>query len=224
MSDPAVLFLDANILASPVTRTLVIAGARVDGLRAVWSPHVEAEADRHTRGSSTPVTTLRSDILGMELCPSSNCTNGLVTSSGEDRQVMADAIRARARYLITTDVDDFAFEDLAGYEMSAVNHDYFMALRFSEFAYRGGVGLLADVAKNATHPRGRASDAGASPPPRDDTVRRPLRLHALARRLRPAWPAVPRRRMRALRGVFARRGRPSARAVQVALSRVTAVG
>lgn len=148
MSEPAVLFLDANILASPVTRTLVIAGARVDGLRTVWSPHVEAEADRHTRGSSTPVTTLRTDILGMELSPSSNCTNGLVTSSGEDRQVMADAIRARARYLITTDVDDFAFEDLAGYEMSAVNPDYFMALRFSEFAYRGGVGLLADVAKN----------------------------------------------------------------------------
>lgn len=147
MSESAVLFLDANTLASPVTRTLVLAGARTDGLRVVWSSHVEAEADRHTRGTSTRVSALRTDILGMELSPSAKSTKGLATTSVEDRKVMADAIRARARYLITTDVDDFAFEDLAGHEMSVVNLDYFMALRFSEFAYRAGVGLLAEVAK-----------------------------------------------------------------------------
>lgn len=32
--------------------------------------------------------------------------------------------------------------------MSAVNPDYFMALRFSEHAYREGVRTLAEVAKN----------------------------------------------------------------------------
>lgn len=148
MSESSVLFLDANTLASPVTRTLVIAGARIDGLRTLWSSHVEAEADRHTRGTSARISVVRTDILGMELSPSSRSTKGLVTSSVEDRQVMADAIRAGARYLITTDVDDFAFEDLAGHEMSAVNPDYFMALRFSECAYRGGVGPLAEVAKS----------------------------------------------------------------------------
>lgn len=148
MGESAVLFLDANTLASPVTRTLVIAGARIDGLRVVWSSHVEGEADRHARGTSARVSAVRTDILGMELSPSSRSTKGLVTNSVEDRQVMADAIRAGARYLITADVDDFAFEDLAAREMSAVNPDYFMALRFSEFAYRGGVDLLADVAKN----------------------------------------------------------------------------
>jgi hypothetical protein len=150
LSESAVLFLDANTLASPVTRTLVIAGARIDGLRAVWSSHVEAEADRHTRGTSTRVSTLRTEILGMELSPSSRSTEGLATVSEQDRQVMADAIRAGARHLITTDVDDFAFEDLAGHAMSAVNPDYFMALRLSEFAYRSGVTLLADVARNPT--------------------------------------------------------------------------
>lgn len=148
MSESAVLFLDANTLASPVTRTVVIAGARTDGLRVVWSAHVEAEADRHARGTSTLVSTLRNDILGMELSRSSRNITGLVTASVNDRQVMADAIRAGARYLITTDVDDFAFEDLARHEMSAVNPDYFMALRFSEIAYRGGIGLLAEIAKN----------------------------------------------------------------------------
>lgn len=148
MSEPAVLFLDANTLAAPVTRTLVIAGARIDGLRVVWSAHVEAEADRHARGSVSLVSSVRRDILGMELSPSARGIKGLVTASVEDRLVVADAIRADARYLITADVDDFAFEDLAAHEMSVVNPDYFMALRFSERAYQEGVGLLAGVAKD----------------------------------------------------------------------------
>lgn len=148
MSESAVLFLDASTLASPVTRTLVIAGARADDMQVVWSSHVEVEADRHTRGTASRISTVRADILGMELSPSAANTEGLVTLSIEDRQVMADAVRAGARYLITTDVDDFAFEDLIGNEMSAVNPDYFMALRYTEYAYRQGVGLLAEVAKN----------------------------------------------------------------------------
>lgn len=44
MSESHLLFLDANTLASPVTRTLLIAGARADGLRWTWSKHVEVEA------------------------------------------------------------------------------------------------------------------------------------------------------------------------------------
>ncbi|USQ78561.1 hypothetical protein [Ornithinimicrobium faecis] len=148
MSEPAVLFLDANSLASPVTRTLVIAGARADGLEVTWSAHVEGEADRHTRGEASLVSTVRTGILGMELSPTATSTEGLVTVSVEDQQVVADAIRADARYLLTIDVDDFAVEDLTGGRMSAVNPDYFMALRFTERAYREGVGLLAEVAKN----------------------------------------------------------------------------
>jgi hypothetical protein len=117
LSESTVLFLDANALASPVTRTLVIAGA--DGMRVVWSAHVEAKADRHARGEATRISKVRTDILGMELSGSATSTEGLVTASVEDRQVMADAIGTAARYLITTDVDDFAFEDLAGHEMRA---------------------------------------------------------------------------------------------------------
>lgn len=148
MSESAVLFLDANTLASPVTRTLVVAGARADGLRVIWSAHVEAEADRHARGAASRVSTVRTDILGMELSTSATSTEGLLTVSAEDRQVIADAIQADARYLITTDVDDFAIDDLARHEVSAANPDYFMALRFTEYAYREGVGVLAEVAKN----------------------------------------------------------------------------
>lgn len=38
--------------------------------------------------------------------------------------------------------------DLAAHEMSAVNPDYFMALRLTESAYRDAVGLLAEVQNN----------------------------------------------------------------------------
>lgn len=143
-----IVFLDANVLASPVTRTLVIAGGRVDGLLLTWSAHVEAEADRHARGAASRTSTVRLTILGMELSKSARSTSGLVTASVEDRQVIADAIAAKAQYLVTTDVDDFALEDLEAHAMSAVNPDYFMALRFTQHAYREGVRTLAEVAKN----------------------------------------------------------------------------
>lgn len=148
MTETPLLFLDANTLASPVTRTLVIAGARADGLRWTWSKHVETEADRHARGSASRVSTVRTAILGTELSPTARDSIGLVTTTPEDRQVIADAIRAGTRFLITTDVDDFAFADLATHGISAVNPDYFMALRFTERAYQEGVGLLASVQTN----------------------------------------------------------------------------
>lgn len=148
MSEFDILFLDANALASPVTRTLLIAGARADAMRVVWSAHVEAEADRHARGTASRVASVRTTILGMELSPSATSTDGLATVSAGDRQVIADAITAEARYLITTDVDDFALADLAGHRMSAVNPDYFMALRFTEYGYLVGVRVLAEIAKN----------------------------------------------------------------------------
>lgn len=58
------IFLDANALASPVTRTLLIAGARADGLRWTWSRHVEVEADRHARGQASLTSVVLREILG----------------------------------------------------------------------------------------------------------------------------------------------------------------
>ena len=83
----------------------------------------------------------------MNLSPSAESTSGLATGSIEDRQVMADAIVAKSRFIVTTDVDDFAVADLQAHAMSAVNPDYFMAVRFTEHAYCEGVGTLAAVAK-----------------------------------------------------------------------------
>lgn len=85
MSESSLLFLDANTLASPVTRTLIIAGARADGLRWTWSGYVEAEADDHARGQSTRVSLVRRKILHTELSPTASSTKGLSTDE-KDRQ------------------------------------------------------------------------------------------------------------------------------------------
>lgn len=147
MTDAPLLFLDANTLASPLTRTLVLTGASTDGLGWTWSQHVETEADGHARGAM-PTSVVRKKHLRVNLSPTARSTRGLVTKTMKDRKVIADAIAVGARYLITTDVDDFAFADLAKHEMSAVNADYFMALRFSERAYRAALALIAETQRN----------------------------------------------------------------------------
>lgn len=179
MSESPLLFLDANTLAAPVTRTLVIAGAAAGNLRWTWSEHVETEADRHARGQASRTSTVRRSILGTELSPTARSTAHLVTRPAEDRQVIADAILAGARFLITTDVDDFAFDDLAAHGMSAVNPDYFMAVRFTEQAYRSAVDLIASVQRD---------------PPRTatDVHRAPGRRHPrLTARFAHAFDALP---------------------------------
>lgn len=147
MTDAPLLFLDANTLASSLARTLVLTGASADGLGWTWSQHVETEADGHARGAM-PTSVVRKKHLRVNLSPTARSTRGLVTKTIGDRTVLADAITAGARYLITTDVDDFAFVDLAKHEMSAVNPDYFMALRYSEQAYRKALAVIAGSQKN----------------------------------------------------------------------------
>ena len=98
MSDAPLLFLDANALASPVTRTLLITGALADGLRWTWSEHVEVEADRHTRGRASRTSFVRKEILGTELSPTAPHTEGLLSATIVDRQVIAHSIVAGARH------------------------------------------------------------------------------------------------------------------------------
>ncbi len=59
VSESPLLFLDANALASPVTRTLLITGARADSLRWTWSkPTNGAEGCRLVRrGRLKPLKT-----------------------------------------------------------------------------------------------------------------------------------------------------------------------
>lgn len=64
----------------------------------------------------------------MELSESAPSLESLQTTSLEDRQVLADAVCAGARFLVAADVGDFALDDLRAHSLSAINPDYFIDL------------------------------------------------------------------------------------------------
>jgi len=63
-----VVFLDANILAKPFTRTLLWVGSRHSDFAVAWSERAETEANRHLRPGATPIGQLR-ERYGMTLGP-----------------------------------------------------------------------------------------------------------------------------------------------------------
>jgi len=66
------VFLDANVLAKPVTRTLLMVGGLPSGFRAVWSLAGDQEAARHMRPRAMSPA-LVPERLGGQLTPYSTC-------------------------------------------------------------------------------------------------------------------------------------------------------
>lgn len=143
------VFLDANVLAAPVTRTLLLVGIEAIDVVATWSQQAEAEANRHLRSRAMSVTDLRTTILESELSPTGERSTRFTGIKRADRQILADTIAAEAAFLITTDVDDFAEADLVSEKVAAVNPDLFMVSRFTEAAYRRA---LTQLVASLTHP------------------------------------------------------------------------
>ncbi|MFT4035547.1 MAG: hypothetical protein QM679_08225 [Patulibacter sp.] len=50
------VFLDANVLAAPVARTLLLIGLEAINMIAVWSQQAEDEASRHLRSRAMRFT------------------------------------------------------------------------------------------------------------------------------------------------------------------------
>ncbi|MDQ4109558.1 MAG: hypothetical protein M3306_00440 [Actinomycetota bacterium] len=132
--DEFVVFLDANVLAKPVTRTLVLRCA-TSGYTVAWSEHAETEASRHMGERQLSVQDLRA-LVGIELSGSGEGLDRFATSGAGDRQILADAEVAEATFLVTEDVDDFVDGDLALVGVSVVNPDLFLSERADEATYR----------------------------------------------------------------------------------------
>lgn len=132
--DVTFVFLDANVVAKPVTRTLLMVGASRSGFVVGWSATAEAEAARHMRPNATrPVDVRRR--YGGELTPTGNVAGRFEATDAKDRQLLADAEAAGARFIVTEDVDDYGLADLASVGISAVNPDLFLAERLTRAAY-----------------------------------------------------------------------------------------
>ena len=134
MTNETRVFLDANVLAKPVTRTLLMAGGPASRFHSVWSQASEAEAIRHMRPRAISPTALR-ERMELLLSPSGTVGDRFRATPRADRQILADAEASGSKFLITEDVDDFAEDDLHSIGLSAVNPDLFLATQLTRKAY-----------------------------------------------------------------------------------------
>jgi hypothetical protein len=135
-------FLDANVLAKPLTRSLIVYARDASGYRIGWSRYVEDQADRHLDARKAPVGVVRA-AAGIELTPQGSAAESFAGTAEGDRQVLADAVAAGAAFLVTEDVDDFGEADLDSAGVSAVNPDLFLTVAATTDAYRAAVELMA---------------------------------------------------------------------------------
>jgi hypothetical protein len=143
LASATIVFLDANVLAKPVTRTLLMVGGMPSGFHALWSETAEREATRHLRSRAvTPADVRRR--FEIPLGPTGDIASRFASTKGNDRQILADSDAARARFLVTEDVDDFAEADLIGLGISAVTPDLFLAERLTRGAYALVINLFVE--------------------------------------------------------------------------------
>lgn len=140
MNEPLIVFLDANVLAKPVTRTLILRCA-ASGYTVVWSATAEAEADRHLSARQLSVADLRATV-GIRLSKPGRAPERFTGTPVGDQQILADAEAAGAVFLVTEDVDDFVADDLRTAGVSAVNPDLFLAERVGEDVYRRALEVM----------------------------------------------------------------------------------
>lgn len=81
-------FVDANVLASPVPRTILYLSQPLSDFELVFSPWVEREAERHQKPRHIPVSTLRERFDWM-VVPDADRFDAFVDTDVKDRPVFA---------------------------------------------------------------------------------------------------------------------------------------
>jgi hypothetical protein len=137
-----VVFLDANVLARPVTRSLLMFSSYTSDFTVVWSDHVEREADRRVRPGQATARSVR-ERAALQLTPVGTDLSRFPKTDPKDRQVLADGIAAGAAVIVTEDVDDFSEVELVAAGVVAVNPDLFLAQRVSTDSYANAVRRMA---------------------------------------------------------------------------------
>jgi hypothetical protein len=164
LADPTVVFIDANVLRKAVTRTLLIVSGQTSDFRAVWSDLALRQADAHLAPDAIPVSDL-AERFGWTTTPTAHDAARYPLTKPTDRQILADAVAARASYLVTEDVDDFDEGELVEVGVAAVSADLFLSVRASDRGYLESLGRIA---------------SGRKRPPR-----KPVEIHAAMGRQHP---------------------------------------
>jgi len=136
-------FIDANVLAKPFTRTMIVVGAAQEDAdyKVTWSAYAEAEGNRHLRAQAKTLDVFRAE-RGLPLSPTGGDADRYTATERKDRQILADAVAADARWLITENVPDFGWDDLRATGITAIHYDLFLAEHLSVEAYRQAISIL----------------------------------------------------------------------------------
>jgi hypothetical protein len=149
------VFVDANVLAKPVTRTLLIR-CEPSGWSCTWSVQAETEANRHLRPRAQSLTTLRARHLeNRALAPTGAHPERFTSTAESDRQILADAVESGAAFIVTDDVDDYGEVDLITAGISAVHYDLFLAEKTESMTYSKA---LSAMVRSMRNPRRTAAE------------------------------------------------------------------
>ena len=147
-SERRLVFLDAAVLAAPVTRSLILISQGHVAARylARWSLKVEAEAESalesRAKGKTRNTTTLSTlrerfdwgkDVLVRDAPAVAVATED---TDPKDRHVIAAAAGSRIRIIVTPNVSDFGHSDLRRFGISVVHPDLFLAQEMTPAMYR----------------------------------------------------------------------------------------
>ena len=128
-------FVDANVLASPVPRTILYLSRPLSDYELVFSPWVEAEAERHQKPGHVPVSVLR-QRYDWRFVADPDEPVGLEDTDAKDQPVLAAAVEAGAHFVVTGNVTDFGEKDLAQFAISAVHPGLFLSHHITAETYR----------------------------------------------------------------------------------------
>jgi len=148
-SDPILTFIDADVLAAPMTRTILILSSLLDGSKFTprWSPAVESEADLALRRGQTPVAELRqrfdwgTDVLVPDATDED--TERLIDTAPNDRHVLSATSAAGIRVLVSRNVHDFGRSDLDKVGVCVANPDLFLSVMVNAAGYRQTLEIMA---------------------------------------------------------------------------------
>ncbi|MDR2347310.1 MAG: hypothetical protein LBD90_01550 [Bifidobacteriaceae bacterium] len=147
------VFVDADVLASPLTRTvLILAGTHPASVFSPrWSLAVEAEADRHLRGAQDSLRRLRDRFdWGAEvIVPDGSSAAAMSDTSRKDRAVLDAAAQAGIGLIVTRNIADFGPTDLAALGVAAVHPDLFLSLVMTQGMYRTVLAGIAGARQRA---------------------------------------------------------------------------
>ena len=128
-------FVDANVLASPVPRTILYLSRPLSDYELVFSPWVEAEAERHQKAGHVPVSVLR-QRYDWRFAADPDEPVDLEDTDSKDQPALAAAVEAGAHFVVTSNVKDFGEKDLARFGIAAVHPGLFLRHHITAETYR----------------------------------------------------------------------------------------